>query len=339
MQRTALKPRRAIDALIPDESTGTQSESPNQIAWRRLKADRLGQVSAVILLTILIMTFGHGWFEKHWAQQTANEQKLSGTAQISGKDIEPVNGMGLPNISPGLHREYTLGSDALGRDIFMRVLSGGRVSLTIAFGALMITTVLALIIGTTAGYYKGNVDAFISWGLDIMLSIPTTILMIAVSTSLASSDGFLFIKRGSISLPLIVLGVFGCAGFARIIRSQALSIAEKEFVEAARALGATNRRIIFKEVVPHIIPTIVTYSGIILSAFIIAEAGLSFLGIGVLPPTASWGNIISDGRTFYSTAWWICLAPGLFIALTVMTTNLVTQSLEDAFDPKSILGK
>lgn len=318
-----------------EQSTvGTAAESPMQLARRRLAQNRMAQIAAVIFAVIVVMCMSAPLFEQHWAGRTATEQNLGGTITVNGKQVEVVGLDGIPNVGPGLRRQYTLGADALGRDVFMRVLQGGKVSLTIGIGAAIITSILGMAIGTAAGYFRNKTDAVISRILDILIAFPSTIFAIALSTSLASSGGIGFIKRGSPTLPLLVIGLLGSFGFARVVRSKAIELGSREFVEAARAMGAGHWRIMTNEMLPHLTSLIITWFGLLVSANIIAEAGLSFLGVGVLPPTPSWGNIISDGRIFYSTAGWISMAPGLAIIAVVLSLNLVGEGVEEAFDPK-----
>lgn len=309
-------------------------ESPMQLAKRRLSENRVAQVAAVIFVTILMLCMATPLFEAHWAGRTATEQNLGGKVTMHGKQVEVVGLDGIPNVGPGFRKEYTLGADALGRDVFMRVLEGGKVSLTIGIGAAIITSILGMAIGTAAGYFRAKTDAVISRVLDILIAFPSTIFAIALSTSLASSGGIGFIKRGSPTLPLLVIGLLGSFGFARVVRSKAIELGSREFVEAARAMGAGHWRIMTHEMLPHLTSLIITWFGLLVSANIIAEAGLSFLGVGVLPPVPSWGNIIADGRIFYSTAGWISLMPGFAIIAVVLSLNLVGEAVEEAFDPK-----
>lgn len=276
--------------------------------------------------------------ETRWAGRAYDEQNLSGSIKLGGKEREVVNLRGIPTVGPGLRRQYTLGADPLGRDVFMRTLRGGWVSLRIAVGAMLLTVFIGVTLGTIAGYAKGRIDALISHFFDTMLAVPYILLATALSVALATAS-FGPIKRGSLALTLLIIGVLGGFYFGRIVRSAVLSLAEREFVEAARALGGSDRRIIVRHIVPHLSSTIITYGGVLIGSAMIAEAALSFLGLGVLPPTASWGNMIADGRYFYATAWWISFFPGLFIALTVLSLNLLGQALEEAFDPKALGGR
>jgi peptide/nickel transport system permease protein len=311
------------------------SESPNQLALRRLRENRLAQGAAVVFAALVLMCLSAGLFEKGWAHRGANQQNVDGTVDVGGRQVEVVDIHGIPQVGPGFRTSYTMGADPLGRDVFMRVLEGGQVSLLIGLGGALITIVLGTAIGAAAGYFGGRVDFVVSQVIDILLAFPTMVFAIALSTSLTSGSGNGFIHRGSVLLPLMIIGGLGSFYFARVIRSRAMDLAGRDFVEAARALGASHTRIVLHDIVPHLVPTIIAYSSVLVSADIIMEAALSFLGVGVLPPTASWGNLISDGRIFYATAWWVSMFPGLFIVITVVCLSIVGEALEDAFDPKS----
>jgi peptide/nickel transport system permease protein len=330
--------KREIDDLIPDDELGTSAESPRKIALRKLRGNRTAHVSLAIFLGIVVLCASAGFLEQRWAGRTYDQQNLSGKTQISGKKVEIVNLRGTPTVGPGVRKEYTLGADALGRDVFMRTLRGGWTSLRIGFGAMALTVLIGVTLGTISGYRRGKIDAFISHIFDTMLAMPYILLATSLSVALATAS-FGPIKRGSLTLTLLIIGVLGGFYFGRIVRSSVLSLAEREFVEAARALGGSDKRIIVRHIIPHLSTTIITYSGVLIGGAMIAEAALSFLGIGVLPPTASWGNMIADGRYFYATAWWISFFPGLCIAVTVLTLNLLGQALEEALDPKMLGGK
>jgi peptide/nickel transport system permease protein len=167
-----------------------------------------------------------------------------------------------------------------------------------------------------------------------MIAFPFMLFAIALSAAIAISGKIGPVSASSIMVPMLMLGVLSSFGFSRIMRANTKELAHKEYVEAARALGSDDRRIMFVHLLPHLLPTIITYSGILLAAMILGEAGLSFLGVGVQPPTPSWGNLINDGKAFYSTAWWVAGAGGIGVMLTVLCANLIGEALEEAFDPK-----
>jgi peptide/nickel transport system permease protein len=331
----ALTRSRAVDDLLPDDSVTRQSESPMQIAMRRLRADKLAIGAATIFLLMVFLCVSAGWMESHWAHRTYIEQNLSG--KVHGTEVIDLRGM--PQVGPGMRRNYTLGADPLGRDLFMRVLRGGQVSLRIALGAAIITMIGGLALGLLAGFKGGKSEMFLANVIDVWLAFPSVLFAIALSTALANSDGFWIVKRGSMSLQMLIIGGLGIAYFARLVMVEARTLREREYVEAARALGATDGRIVTRHILPQLSTMVVTYMGILIAANLLFEAALSFLGIGVLPPVPSWGNIISDGRIFYSTAWWVSFVPGVFIAITVVSLNMLGQQLEEAFDPKAAGGK
>jgi peptide/nickel transport system permease protein len=314
------------------------SLSPTQLAMLRLKENRTFKVSCVIFLSIVIMCVAAPVFERYWAGRSAADQNLSGSVMIGGKQVEAVAADGTPNIGPGFHLKYTLGSDELGRDVFMRALEGGRVSLLVGFGAALFGMAGAVVLGTAAGFKRGWVDTIISQWVDFMLCMPVILLMVAVSTALAMHP-LGPIHRGSILLLILVLGFGAMPGMTRMIRGLVLGLAEKEFVEAARALGGGDARVMFRHMLPNISNALVTYFGLMVSGMIIAEAGMSFLGLGILPPGMSWGSGIADGSTYYMSAAWITMVPGLFIVLTTTSVNLIGMAVEEAFDPKNLGGR
>jgi peptide/nickel transport system permease protein len=287
-----------------------------------------------VLISIFVLSFSSGWFESHWAHRTASQQNLSGSVVIGGKKQEVVNIEGMPTVGPGLHKEYMWGADGLGRDVFIRALKGGSVSLRVGLCATLITIILGTLVGMASGFYGGLTDKGISYLVDVMIAFPFMVFAIGLN-SVSSASGHLGpLDASSLWIPTVLLGWFSAFGFSRIIRANSKELGEKEYVEAARALGADDKRIMFLHVLPHLFPTVITYAGILLSGSILGEAGLSFLGIGVQPPTPSWGNMIADGQAFYSTAWWIAGGGGFMVMLTVLSANLFGEAVEEAFDHK-----
>ena len=317
-----------------EESVGTHSESPTQLAIRRFRSNKVAMVALVGFVFICSMSFATPWFESHWAGRTAVEQNLDGTVKIDGKDVEVVDLKGMPAIGPGLRKEYTFGADGLGRDVFIRSLAGGSVSLRVGIGATTLCIVIGTLVGMAGGFYGGRTDKALTYVVDVMIAFPFMLFAIALSAAIATSGQIGPLKASSILVPMLLLGGLSSFGFSRVIRANSIELGNKEYVEAAQALGAGNNRIMFVHVLPHLIPTIITYSGILLAAMILGEAGLSFLGVGVMPPTPSWGNLIADGRAFYSTAWWVAAGGGIMVMATVLCANLVGEGLEEAFDPK-----
>ena len=317
-----------------DAAASGAGESPTQLAVRRFRTNKIAMVALAGFIMLCALSAAAPWFEEHWAGRTAVEQNLDGTVEIDGKEVEVVDLRGMPNIGPGFRREYTFGADGLGRDVFVRALAGGSVSLRIGLGATSLCIFFGTLMGLVGGFYGGRVDKVLTYLVDVMIAFPFLLFAIALSAAIATSGKIGPISASSILVPMGMLGVLSSFGFSRIMRSNAKELAHKEYVEAARALGANDSRVMFVHLLPHLVPTIITYAGILLAGMILGEAGLSFLGVGVQPPTPSWGTLIADGRNFYSTAWWIAGAGGLFVMWTVLCANLVGEGLEEAFDPK-----
>ncbi len=223
---------------------------------------------------------------------------------------------------PSLH--HPLGTDDLGRDVMSRMIWGARISLAVGFVAIGIATAIGMLLGALAGYYGGWTDRVIMRFIDIMLSIPTFFLILAVIAFVGSSIWNI----------MIVIGLTAWMGVARLVRAEFLSLKEREFVLAARAIGASDVRIIFRHVMINSMAPVLVSAVLGVAGAVLVESALSFLGIGVQPPTPSWGNILSLGKDYIELAWWLSVFPGLAILVTVLGYNLLGEGIRDSIDPR-----
>lgn len=226
-------------------------------------------------------------------------------------------------LSPSM--QHWMGTDGLGRDVLSRMLHGGRISLLVGLVAVGISTAIGIILGAIAGFYRGWVDTLIMRMVDVMLSIPSFFLILAVIA---------FLTPSIINI-MIVIGLTSWMGVTRLVRAEFLSLSEREFVTASRTLGAKDMRLIFRHLLPNSLTPIIVSAVLGVAGAVLLESGLSFLGLGVQAPQASWGNILTDGKEYIQFAWWLSLFPGLAILITVLGYNLLGEGLRDALDPRS----
>ena len=274
-------------------------------AWRTLKRDRYALVGGIGVVCFVFLALLAPLF----APFSPNFQHPEG-----------LSGIGAP---VGPNNVFRFGTDLLGRDLLSRVIWGTRVSLAVGLLSTVASLILALVIGLSAGYFRGAIRTILIWITNAVLSFPTLLLMLALVSVL---------PRG-IWIVVFVLSVFAWAYPARVFYGEVLSVGQREFVDAARAIGAGPLRILLRHILPQLIPLLVVYFTLRVPATILAEASLSFLGLGVQPPTASWGSIIYEGARAYRSAPWIFFFPGAIIALAVLSFNLLGDGLRDAFDP------
>jgi peptide/nickel transport system permease protein len=321
--------------------------SPWALAGRRLLRNRIAMVALVGFIVIVIACLAAGWYAHSVAHTQPFDSTIEGTTTVNGKTV-PIMvqgtgglGLGVTPIGPtwDVHH-YFLGADDQGRDVAARLLYGGRNSLIIGVASAAICCLLATIIALVAGFFGGIVDQVLSRMLDVIWAFPVFLAAISISTVALTSGipiGPIRLTANSLWLPILIISVIYVPYVARPIRGQVLSIREKEFVEAAIGLGATNARLIFSDVLPNVITTVIVFFPLMIATNMLTESALSFLSIGVQPPSASWGTIISDGQGLLYTRPWVAIAPGLAIVATVLCLNVLGDGVRDALDPRARL--
>ena len=306
---------KAVDAssALPNEPEGKAIEgrSPWLLGWQRLRRDRVAMISLIIIGLIVLMAI--------LAPLAAMLTGHPPNEQYRQTGLTPD---GLPK---GPSSQFWLGTDDLGRDILVRIAYGSRVSLLVGVVSTGIAVSLGVVIGLAAGFFGGVVDTVLARLVDVALTMPFLLVAIALVS----------ITGPSLTITILVIGFFSWASVARIVRGQVLSLREREFVEAARSLGASDPRIMFVDILPNVLAPIIVYTTLLIPVVIVTEAALSYLGLGLPPPTADWGGMISDGQQYYTTAWWFIIFPGIALLLTTLAFNLFGDGVRDAFDPRS----
>ena len=288
-----------------------EGRTPLQLAWARLRKDRVSLVCiGVIVLLILVAVF---------ATQLTDLIGHPPNEQYRDKGLAPN---GLP-VKPSSF--FFLGGDDVGRDVLSRIIHGTRVSLLVGVVATAVAVLIGVTVGTMAGYFGGRVDTFLSRTMDVFLSFP--FLLFAIS--------LVSVFTPSVKISIFVIAFFTWANVGRIVRGQVLSIREKEYVEAARSLGAGDLRIMVVDVLPHLVAPIIVYATLLIPIAIVFEATLSFLGLGVPIPTPTWGNMIAESQGTYQQAWWFLVFPSLALFITTLAFNLLGDGLRDALDPRA----
>jgi peptide/nickel transport system permease protein len=346
MAEVALEPQAGVPDQGPDRVAG---RSPWALAWRRLRRNRLALASLLLFVVIVVMSFGAPFYANHIAHTDPFVNNVNGTTIVDGKKVplmEQGGGvlkLGVTPIGPtwDIHH-YFLGSDTQGRDVAARILYGGRSSLEIGIGSAIIACLIATVLALVAGFYSGLTDSLLSRLMDVIWAFPVYLLAICIATVLLTAPnglkvGPLHVEASSLWLPTLIIGFIYVPYVYRPVRGSVLSVAEKEFVEAAVAQGASNRRLIFSEILPNVITVVIVLLPLMIATTILTEAALSFLGVGVQPPGASWGTIIADGQNLLYTRPWVAIAPGIMIVLTVLALNVLGDGIRDALDPRAKL--
>lgn len=319
----AAKNAFATDAV---QSEAVAARTPLHLFWRRLRRDKVALCAMGFIVSLVLIAI--------FAPLIVKLFGLPGPNQL---DKRTLDSFGLPT---GPSSKHPFGVDGIGRDVFARTVYGTRVSLEVAIVATALSVSIGVIAGMFAGFYRGWVDTAISRGIDVLLAFPILLLAIGIASACSFGRGGRSGCLGGLVKPGLALVVFVIAFvnwtyIARIVRGQVLSLREKEFVEAARSLGASKTRIIFREILPNLVAPIIVYATLIIPQNILFEAALSFLGVGVQPPQASWGKMIAEAQGSFDTAWWFMVFPGVALVLTVLAFNLIGDGLSDALDARS----
>jgi peptide/nickel transport system permease protein len=300
---TTVRPVRS--ALVPERraSAGLWSN-----AWYRLKRDRLTIASTVVLVLLILLSLAAPLLSQYVFQMSFEQQDL--LRAYSAPTLDP----------PG----YLFGSDEVGRSQAARLFYGGQVSLFVGFFAAFIQLTIGVLLGLIAGYQRGLIDDVITWFITTLNSVPAIFLLIIFSALFAP---------GPLTLT-IVIGALFWTGITNFVRGQTFALREREFVTAARTVGATGWRIMFRHILPNVLPLIFVLSAIDIGSIILAESALSYLGLGIMPPTPSWGNMLTNASSYFNRAPWLVVSPGAMIFLTVLCLYLIGDGLRDALDPR-----
>ena len=286
-----------------DAPADKQAASAFDIAWRRIRRDPAALLAFGVIVALVLVA-------------------LLAPLIAPYDPTRPDRAVGFSDSPPTA--EHLLGTDNRGRDVLSRLIYGARISLAVGFGSQILSLVLGIVFGLAAGYFGGLVDTLISRLIEVLQAFPSLLFIIVLSVSIG--PGLL--------TAYIALGIVGWASVARLVRGEALSLRSAEYVEGARALGAGSARLIFRHILPATLPSLVVVYTIGVGGAILGEATLSFLGLGVKPPTPSWGQMIADGQSYLTSAWWMSVFPGLAIAAVVISFNFLGDALRDALDPR-----
>lgn len=287
----------------PSAADGGRSVSSWGIAWRQIRTDP-GALLATSIIVLLILGALFAPLISPW------------------DPTRPDRAVGFRATAPSA--EHWLGTDRAGRDVLSRLIYGARVSLAVGFGSQLLSLIFGVAFGLMAGYFGGLVDTVVSRLIEVLQAFPSLLLLIVLSVTIGPG----------LVTAYIALGIVGWAGVARLVRGETLKLRHADYVEGARALGSRNARLLFRHVFPAVMPSLIVIYSIGVGGAIIGEATLSFLGLGVQPPTPSWGQMIADGQSYLTTAWWISVFPGLAIAIVVLAFNFLGDILRDALDPR-----
>ncbi len=295
--------------------------SPLRLFWRNFRRDRVAIASLVFIALLFVIAI--------FAPLIVS---LLGLPGPNVQNLNLTNAFGSPL---GPSSAHPFGVDELGRDVMSRTLYGTRVALAVGIIGTLIATVIGTAMGLISGFYRGTVDTLVSRLTDVVLSFPVLVFGLGLSSACAVKGCLGGTVKPGLGVIFLIIAIFSWTYIMRIVRGLVLSLREKEFVEASRSLGASNRRIMFREILPNLAAPVIVYASLLIPQNILLEAALSYLGVGIRPPTASWGQMIADATPIFNEAWWYMTFPGIALLLTVLAFNLVGDGLQDALNPRS----
>lgn len=335
---------RAVGGDSSGNDEGSGQGGPWRRAVRRLRRNRVGIAAVGVLTVVVLLSLSAPLYADYVAHTNPFNSNLGGTTIVNGRTVDVIQqgggGLGLGEIPIGPtwdFHHYFLGADSQGRDVAARLLYGGRNSLVIGVGSALICCFIATVLALISGFLSGPTDAILSRLIDIVWAFPVFLLAILISTVSLTQGlriGPMAISTSGVLLPLVIIAIIYIPYVFRPVRGQVLAVREKVFIQAAIVQGASARWLMFSEILPNAMATVIVFVPLMIAINVLTESGLSFLGIGVQPPDASWGTIISDGESLLYTRPWVAIAPGVMITLTVVSLNLLGDAIRDALDPR-----
>lgn len=330
----------ARGAATPRLENVTPKKSPGYAvrAWRRFRRNKLSLVALCVFLLIAIISFSAPLVSRFVTKQDPASQSLMTKLSPPGSTVTAIK-IGGPQSGQRVEQKHWLGSDELGRDVLTRLVYGGRISLSVALITLVLALTIGLLVGAVAGYFGGWVDSILMRLVDIVIAVPGLFILILISSMLNNNQiitrSSFYTNYGWLVLPFAI-AFLNWTGISRLIRGEFLSLKGRDYVEAARVLGASNGRIIFRHILPNVVPIIIVWATLVVPGLIIVEATLSYLGFGVQIPTPSWGNMLSNANEFLLNpkGRFLMFIPGITIFVTALMVNLLGNGLRDALDPR-----